>query len=175
MGFQGEVLGNEPEGDVKVDMGGGDSAIADGFAPSGDDSPPLPGDTAALEEGVESGTVQATGYHDNDNSPVADPGAKRLTARNSDGVQVAEVWIKGDGSITIKGVGPGSGDVNLAGAVDFVALAAKVDAFISAFDTLMRTTWIPVPLDGGAALKVAYAAAFLTPPVSVAAEKVKAE
>lgn len=175
MGWQAEVLDNEPEGDVKIDTGGGDTGIADGFAPSGDDSPPLPGDTAAGVDGVESGTRQITGFHDNENSPVADPGAKRLTARNAAGVQVAEIWIKGDGSITIKGIGPGSGDINLAGAADFVALAAKVDAFISAFDNVMRTAWIPVPLDGGAALKVAYAAAFLTPPQSVAAEKVKAE
>ena len=175
MGWQAEVLDIEPEGDVKIDTGGGDSAVADGFGPSGDDSPPLPGDTAAGVEGVESGTRQITGYDDPNNSPVAEKGARRLTARNSDGVQVAEIWIKGDGSITIKGVGPGSGEVNLAGAVDFVALAAKVDAFISAFDNVMRTAWVPVPLDGGAALKVAYAAAFLTPPESVAAEKVKAE
>lgn len=108
MGFQGEVLGNEPEGDVKVDLGGGDSAIADGFAPSGDDSPPLPGDaglsgdTAALEEGVESGTVQAVGYHDNETTAVAKPGEKRIYSRASQGVLAVEIYLQKDGSILIR-------------------------------------------------------------------------
>ncbi len=107
MGLQGEVLGNEPEGDVKVDLGGGDSAIADGFSASGDDSPPLPadgdlsGDTAALEEGVESGTVQVTGYHDNETTAVAKPGEKRMYARVSQGVLAAEIYLQRDGSIRI--------------------------------------------------------------------------
>jgi len=49
-------------------------------------------------------------------------------------------------------------------ALDFVAMAAKVLAQWTALDTLIRTTWVPVPNDGGAALKTAYLAAFPAPP-----------
>lgn len=58
---------------------------------------------------------------------------------------------------------------------DFVALASKVDAFMAAFDTLFRTGWVPVPTDGGAALKAAFAAAFPAPPASVGSTVVKSE
>lgn len=66
------------------------------------------------------------------------------------------------------------GSVVLAEGGDHVALAAKVDAFITALDGVFRTAWTPVPQDGGAALKTAYAAAFGSPPSSVAATKTKA-
>lgn len=62
-----------------------------------------------------------------------------------------------------------------AGAIDPVALSSKVDAFIAALDALFRTTWVVVPMDGGAALKAAFAAAFPTPPTSTGATKLKAE
>lgn len=58
-------------------------------------------------------------------------------------------------------------------ATDFVALAAKVDAFIGTLDTLFRTGWIVAPTDGGLALKTAYVGVFPDPPGSVAASDVK--
>lgn len=58
---------------------------------------------------------------------------------------------------------------------DFVALAAKVDDFISRIDAVIRTAWVVVPNDGGAALKTAYTTEFDEPPESVAAEHVKAD
>lgn len=62
-----------------------------------------------------------------------------------------------------------------ASAPQFVALANLVDDFIGRFDTLMRTTWIPVPMDGGLALQTAYKLAFISPPVSTAAVNLKAD
>lgn len=60
-------------------------------------------------------------------------------------------------------------------AQDFVALAAKVDDFISRLDHVIRTAWVVAPTDGGAALKAAYASEFSTAPDSVAATKLKTE
>jgi hypothetical protein len=60
-------------------------------------------------------------------------------------------------------------------ASDFVAMAAKVDAFISTFDTVMRNVWVPVANDGGTALQTAYLAAFGTAPVSTASTNLKAD
>lgn len=68
------------------------------------------------------------------------------------------------------------GKVHLGGgtaAAAFAARADKVDAFIATMDQLLRTDWIVVPTDGGAALKAAFAAAFPTPPTTVAASNVK--
>jgi hypothetical protein len=47
---------------------------------------------------------------------------------------------------------------------DFVALAAKVDAQLAALKAAI-VGWVPVPNDGGLALKTALAALFLGPPV----------
>jgi len=61
------------------------------------------------------------------------------------------------------------------GSGGYVALADKVDAFIQAFDTVMRTSWIVAPTDGGAALRAAYLAAFSTPPEQTDSGNLKAE
>lgn len=64
-----------------------------------------------------------------------------------------------------------------ANAADFVALAGKVDDFISKFDTVMRG-WVPVvspTVENGAALKTAYVAAFGSPPLSTASTNLKAD
>ena len=62
---------------------------------------------------------------------------------------------------------------------EFVALSAKVDALFDAIHEVMSLTWVPVALDGGAALSAAWKAAFLIHPLtnfaSVAAAKVKAK
>lgn len=105
MGRIADVLSVEADGNVKCDKGGGDSTIVDHFADSGGDSPPLPGDSAALVDGPRTGTEQSTGYYDPKNEGQAEPGEKRLYARDSDGVLVAEIWLKADGTITIQGVG----------------------------------------------------------------------
>lgn len=98
-----EVKDIEANGDVKGDLGGDDSFVAEHFADSGEDSPPLPGDFMALDEGTGSGTKQVTGYHDPvDGNREAQPGEKRTYSRNTGGVKVAEVYLKGDGTVVIK-------------------------------------------------------------------------
>lgn len=78
------------------------------------------------------------------------------------------------------------GTVELAGAADFVALAAKVDQAHSDIKTWVDgivaaiTAGVPAPTDGGAALKASILAhpqwpAATVAPASSAAEKVKAE
>ncbi len=66
------------------------------------------------------------------------------------------------------------GSVSFAeGAGGYIALSAKVDAFIASLDQVFRT-WAPMPNDGGAALKTKYTTTFESPPESVAATKTKA-
>lgn len=59
-------------------------------------------------------------------------------------------------------------------ALDFVAMSTKVDAQLTEIRTLL-TTWTVAPNDGGAALKTAAAALWLTPPSSVASSNLKAD
>ena len=68
----------------------------------------------------------------------------------------------------------GSASVDVGGATDFVAMATKVDTLWTTLYTLL-TTWVPAPMDGGAAFKTAAIAAFPTPPSSVASGNLKAE
>ena len=98
----GKVLQHQRNGadeTVQVDTGGGAIQTAEHVAPSGDDSPPLPGDYAALSEGTGKGGLQVTGYHDPKTTREASPGEKRLYARDADGNVVGSVWLKGDGTI----------------------------------------------------------------------------
>lgn len=59
-------------------------------------------------------------------------------------------------------------------ASSFVALANLTDSQFSALKTALNS-WVPVPGDGGAALKTILTGLFATWPASVAATKVKAE
>ncbi|MCP4209817.1 MAG: hypothetical protein GY767_22640 [Shimia sp.] len=82
------------------DAGGGDNVTAEHFAPCGDDSPPMAGDTAACVAGSSTGTAAAVAYR-NDLESKSAPGDKRIYARDSSGAEVAEVWIKGTGEIVV--------------------------------------------------------------------------
>ncbi len=98
------------------------------------------------------------------------PTSAKLTSHNTTDMVIGE-----EGGLTIN-IEPG-GKIRLGNETvdDLVALSSKVDSFISALDTLFRTTWVPVTMDGGAALKTAYTtSAFPSPPASVAATKVTA-
>jgi hypothetical protein len=85
--------------DVTADLGGGDNATLDHFAPPGVDALPLPGDGAAISGGASTGGEQATGYNDPKNEGKAQPGEMRVYARNAAGEVVCEIWLKNDGSI----------------------------------------------------------------------------
>ncbi len=107
MGRIGTVLefGREAEVEwVKIDLGGENTKTADHYSPPGVDAPPLPGDFAALETSTGEGTVQATGYSDA-TTREASPGEHRTYARDSDGLVVGSLWLKGDGSIVAANAG----------------------------------------------------------------------
>lgn len=88
--------------DVKCLPGGRNAVTAAHFADAGDDSLPLPGDAAALEESSGTGTGQVAGYHDPKTPPKAGPGEKRIYARSAPGTASAEIWLQADGSVRIE-------------------------------------------------------------------------
>lgn len=104
MGAVGQVIGNESDGNVKCDLGGGDNATVDHFADPGEDCPPLPGDAVAVGDGPGTGGVIATGYHSAAHAGQAAAGEKRTFARTAGDVLAAEIWLRGDGSVLIRSV-----------------------------------------------------------------------
>ena len=87
--------------DVKLDPGGGPNLTGQHFAPPGDDSHPLPDDYVYAGATPQRGRVAVLGYVDPANTPKAQPGEKRIYARDSSGAVVVEVWLKNDGEATI--------------------------------------------------------------------------
>lgn len=85
--------------DVKTDPGGGPNVTAEHFGPPGDDGRPLPGDYVYGAPSPQRGRYAAVGYADPVSEPKAQPGEKRIYARNADGEVVAELWLKNDGAI----------------------------------------------------------------------------
>lgn len=87
--------------DVKVDLGGGEILTAEYTHPSGDDSFPLPGDYPSLIKIPKSGRVLVIGLVETDASQKSQSGDKRIYARNSDRLEVVELWLKSDGTATL--------------------------------------------------------------------------
>lgn len=85
--------------DVELDPGGGDNVTAQHSAPAGVDSQPLLSDSAVAVPVPGTGRFVVVGYFDPDNDPKAGPGEYRAYARDEDGAEVAQVWLKSDGSI----------------------------------------------------------------------------
>lgn len=101
MGQQGQVVGFERrvEGDsqnayTKIDAGGGDVEEVQHLEAPGEDSPPIDGDFAAVEELGRSGSKHAVAYHDPKSPPRAQRGEKRLYCRTETGELVAELWMQ---------------------------------------------------------------------------------
>ena len=69
------------------------------FSDPGDDSHPLPGDLAILTESVGNGGKAVVGYVDPNLEPVAQPGEKRIYARDSSGAVVASIHLHSDGLV----------------------------------------------------------------------------
>lgn len=86
--------------DVKANPGGEATVQADQFNTAGDDSHPLPGDYAVFIE-LPRGGYASVGNIDPKNAQTAQRGERRIYSRNAEGIQVAEVWLKNDGTITI--------------------------------------------------------------------------
>lgn len=130
------VIRGIPVLSIGLARGGGANTTADHYGPSGDDSPPLPGDFAHSSAGPGSGQEQITGYHDPKNAGQAIPGEKRLYARNEDGEIVGTIWMKRDGTIRIETDAPvivdspdvrlGDGSAPVATAGDLVAVTVPL-------------------------------------------------
>jgi hypothetical protein len=102
----GKVLSTERTDsgvDVKVDMGGGDIVTAEHFAPPGEDSLPMVGDDALVEEADGAGARTVVGYDDPENEGVAAEGERRIYSRQADGTPAVEYWLKANGDAVIKG------------------------------------------------------------------------
>lgn len=87
---------------VTVESNTGDNKRAEYFQSSGDDSPPLNGDNIALIGQQRQGGWQAVGVIDHRNSGLSAPGEKRIYSRDDAGAVKAELYIKKDGSCTLK-------------------------------------------------------------------------
>ncbi len=155
--------GPEIDGDLggKIEGGEGDSATMDHFGPVGDDSPPLPDDwVLAVPIGGESEDLIAAAYSD-ETTHTAEPGEKRLYARNPAGEIVSTIHMRSDGTIelandaaTIEVAADGS--ITLSGTSVSLQAGEALGSFLTTLHTGV-TAWAPVPNDGGAALKAALA------------------
>jgi hypothetical protein len=129
---------------------------------------PLPGDEVVVDrDGAESVIVGLF-------TPISDldSGESILSGRNIDGIVVSSVKVANDGTVKVNE--GKSGKIEAGTASDFVAMAAKVDSFISGVDEVLRS-WTVAPQDGGLALQDAYKLKFLTAPASVASSNIKGD
>ncbi len=100
LSFVRAVRNSAQVSDVKLDPGGGPVITAEHFSAPGDDSHPLAGDYVRVGQVPQSGRAAVTGYVDPATEPKAQPGEKRIYARDTDGAEVAEVWLKNDSTVT---------------------------------------------------------------------------
>jgi hypothetical protein len=80
------------------DDGHPETVTAELLAEPGVDALPLPGDEAMIEEAEGQGETSINAFADPKNAGKAEPGERRIYARDASGKVVFEVWIKGDGS-----------------------------------------------------------------------------
>ena len=88
--------------EAKVDLGGSDPKTVQHYADPGDDSQPLPGDFASLNETGVAGDRHAVGWHDTKTPRKAGAGEKRIYARSSTGTAACEVWLKATGEVVLE-------------------------------------------------------------------------
>jgi len=95
---------------LKVDLNSNNIVSTWHFQPAGDDAPPLITDKAFVSETKGADAFASLGFYDTKNSGVAEKGEKRIFSRGSDGLKIAEIYLKKDGSINISG---GSGTIHI--------------------------------------------------------------
>lgn len=116
-------------------------------APFGIDSSPIKDMVAIYAETAEKGKTVLVGYINR--NQLAAPGETRLYATNANGEVQTFIWLRSDGTVEI-----GGGD-------DFLLRFSKtkevVDELQADINALKQafTNWVPVPNDGGNALKIA--------------------
>jgi hypothetical protein len=101
LSFTRVMRNNAKISDVKVNPGGNPNLTAEHFADAGDDSNPLPGDYALISGVNGTGRGAAVGYVDVKNLQKSLAGEKRIYARDAQGVQKAELWLKSTGDTTL--------------------------------------------------------------------------
>jgi hypothetical protein len=94
--------GNVHLTDVQVDAGAGDITTAELYQAPGEDSLPMAGDTALLQEAAGSGVKAAVGFDDPNNAGTAEPGERRGYSRQADGTPAAEYHLKANGDVFIR-------------------------------------------------------------------------
>ncbi len=103
--------------DAKVDLGGGENILGEHFSDAGDDSFPLDTDYVLATQIPRAGGHAVVGYLDPINEPKAEPGDKRIFARDpATGLTVVEVWLKSNGTAIVLN-GAGSFTLDPAGAI----------------------------------------------------------
>jgi hypothetical protein len=88
--------------DVHVDSGAGVPEDLELYQPPGEDSLPMAGDSALLQEAPGTGIKAVVGFDDPVNEGKAAEGEKRLYSRTKAGALAADIWLKNDGSIHIE-------------------------------------------------------------------------
>ncbi len=96
--FRGESNGAKVN-KLTIDGGGGANKTTELFSAVGDDSQPLKTDYVYAGETQETGGFASLGFVDPLNEGITKPGEKRIYSRDSDGVIVASIYLKNDGSI----------------------------------------------------------------------------
>lgn len=104
----------------------GENKYCDQYAPSGDDSPPLPEDRVVLLDIEGTGNCASVGVLAK--SQGAEPGEKILYSRDEDGNVKAKIHLKKDGSVVFEG--EGDAELTIKGGVNITVkgdAAVKVD------------------------------------------------
>ena len=101
----------------------GENKYCDQYAPSGDDSPPLPEDRVALMDVEGTGNCSSVGVLTK--SQGAKPGERILYSRDEEGNVKAKIHLKNDGSVLFEG--EGSAELTIKGSVN---VTVKGDAGI---------------------------------------------
>lgn len=91
--------------EVKADPGGNANKNYQLFAPSGDDSPPLPGDDVITVPSAGRGVSAAVGVNDPKNAGTALPGEVHRVGRSESGSIVGHFWIRRDGTVELSNDG----------------------------------------------------------------------
>lgn len=127
--------------EVKMSRDGSPSITGDQVGPPGDDSPPLDTDSALGIELDQSGRVAAAAFYDPKNPSKAEPGEKRFYSRDpKTGLIVAEVFMKGDGSVEISNL-LGSFKLDKTGALDAEVTTFSVANELGSLKLGVDGTW----------------------------------
>lgn len=124
-------------------------------APFGIDSNPIKDMVAIQAETPERGKNYVIGYLNKE--VLSQPGETRLFSVNSSGQLQAWLWLRNDGSIEILGT-----DDNLMKYAQAASTIKEIQQDIAELKSVI-SGWVPVPNDGGAALKSAASAWFGSP------------